>query len=834
MHGCINSGAVMSESWRTIVMMIVSLLVLGCTSSTTVNKPRTSADPAAAPSSTSMLTTSDSLHVLGQVPEFTLLDQHNQSFDQWRLWGKVWIADFIFTRCTATCPQQTARFAELSRQLSDELKADRLQFVSFTVDPNHDTPAVLESYAKQHNADAASWTFLTGERPALWSLCERGFKLPVGEQTENTTNPFLHSTQFVLIDQQGQIRGYYDGLLAEDVARLKKDAVRIVNELKPVPAALFDAYESLKQRRTQQLAQIEKEPVFHQFSFTDRLPESGIRFRNRVVADAAKDYKATHYDHGNGLVVADVDGDGKHDLYFVSQLGGNELWRNLGDGRFENITEKAGVGVPGRIGVTASFADLDNDGDADLFVTTVRGGNLLFENDGKGVFHDVTEAAGVTYSGHSSGVVCFDYNRDGRLDLFVCNVGVYTTDEKAADGSYVAHKDAFAGHLKKERNEPSLMYRNEGGLRFVDVTNEVQLRDESWTGDATPIDANQDGWLDLYVLNMQGHNEYYENIGGQRFEKRSREVFPKTPWGAMGVKVFDFDNDGQLDIYITDMHSDMSQEVGPDLEHLKAQMTWPESLLQTNGASIWGNALYRRTAPGHFEEVSDRVGAENYWPWGFSVGDLNADGWDDVFIAAAMNFPFRYGINSLLLNQRGEKFVPAEFALGVEPRRGNRTAVPWFKVECSGPDKDHLDCKDRKGHVSVWSSIGSRSSVMFDLDDDGDLDIVTNDFGSEPMVLVSDLAERAPKLHWLTIKLVGTTSNRDGLGATVKVTAGSQSYLKVLDGKSGYLSQSVLPLYFGLGDAEQVETVEVTWPNGRSQTVNGPIKAGTALEIREE
>ncbi len=811
-----------------------ALLWLGCSSSTTALKPAASADGTATSEAPVAVVPSDPVRILGQVPEFELVDQTGTRFEAGQLWGKVWIADFIFTRCTATCPQQTARMAELQHQLNEELSAHQLQLVTFTVDPAHDTASVLETYAQQHKADGKSWSFLTGDRSALWSLCEQGFKLPVGEQTENTSNPFLHSTQFVLVDQQGQIRGYYDGMLTEDVVRLKRDATRIIHELKPVPENLFDAYQSLVERRQRQLVQIKNEPVFHEFSFVDRLPESGIGFRNRVVADAGKSYKATHYDHGNGLAVADVDGDGKSDVYFVSQLGGNELYRNLGGGRFENITDKAGVAVPGRIGVTASFADLDNDGDADLFVTTVRGGNLLFENDGTGVFRDVTTAAGVEHVAHSSGVVCFDYNRDGRLDLFVCNVGVYTTDEKAADGSYVAHKDAFAGHLKPERNEPSLLYRNEGGLRFAEVSTEVNLRDESWSGDATPIDVNQDGWLDLYVLNMQGHNEYYENMGGKRFEKRSREVFPKTPWGAMGVKVFDYDNDGMLDLYITDMHSDMSQEVGPEAEHLKAQMVWPESLLQTNGASIWGNALFRRTASGSFEEVSDRVGVENYWPWGFSVGDLNADGWDDVFIASSMNFPFRYGINSLLLNQRGEKFIPAEFALGVEPRRRGRTGIPWFEVDCSGTDRDHLDCKDRSGRVVVWSSLGSRSSAMFDLDADGDLDIITNDFGSEPMVLISDLAEKSPKLNWVTVKLVGTTSNRDGLGATVKVTAGSQSYLKVLDGKSGYLSQSVLPLYFGLGDAGQADTVEITWSTGKVQTVPGPIAAKTALEIREE
>src|SRR4029077_735384 len=128
--------------------------------------------------------------------------------------------------------------------------------------------------------------------------------------------------------------------------------------------------------------------------FTDQIASSGITFVNHPVDDAGLLYKADHYDHGNGIAAADVDGDGLTDLYFVSETGGNELWKNLGGGRFQNITQSAGVGVPGRISITASFADIDNDGDQDLFVTTVRGGNLLFENDGHGVFRDITAQAG--------------------------------------------------------------------------------------------------------------------------------------------------------------------------------------------------------------------------------------------------------------------------------------------------------------------------------------------------------------------------------------------------------------------------------------------------------
>src|SRR4051812_27585446 len=175
--------------------------------------------------------------------------------------------------------------------------------------------------------------------------------------------------------------------------------------------------EWLQQRKTEQTQAASKTKVFHDFTFSDEVEASGISFQHHAVEDANKLYKAVHYDHGTGLAVADVDGDGLLDIYFVSQLGGNQLWRNLGNGRFENITEKAGVAVSDRVGVAASFADIDNDGDPDLFVTTVRGGNLLFENLGGGKFRDITQQSGLGYVGHSAGAVFFDFDNDSLLDL---------------------------------------------------------------------------------------------------------------------------------------------------------------------------------------------------------------------------------------------------------------------------------------------------------------------------------------------------------------------------------------------------------------------------------
>ena len=572
--------------------------------------------------------------------------------------------------------------------------------------------------------------------------------------------------------------------------------------------------------------------VFHDFRFADRQSDSGITFRHRIVDDAGKTYKAAHYDHGNGLAMADVDGDGLIDVYFVNQVGGNQLWRNAGGGRFEDVTAAAGVALADRVNVSASFADIDNDGDPDLYVTSVRAGNVMFENDGRGRFRDVTAASGLAYAGHSSGALFFDYNRDGRLDLLLLNVGRYTTNRVAGSGYkyFVAFEDAFGGHLKPERAEQSRLYRNEGNRRFVDASRRTGLVDLHWTGDAAAVDVNDDGWPDVYMVNMQGDDQYYENVGGTRFVRKSREVFPRTSWGSMGIKVFDFNNDGRLDIFVTDMHSDMSHPVGPERDHMKSEMKWPESFRGTGKTSIWGNSFFVKEGPSKYREVSDAIGAESYCPWGPSVGDFNADGYDDVFIAAGMNYPERYEINSLKLNDAGRRFVDAEFALGIEPRSGF-IVTPFFTLDASGADKGHRDAAGARGRITIWGARASRSSVVFDIDRDGDLDIVTNEFNAEPMVLVSNLAERK-QVRYVAVKLTGVSSNRDGLGTVVKVTAGGATQTKVFDGHSGHISHSVYPLYFGLGSATAVDRIEITWPSGRTQTVASP-PINSVVDIRE-
>ncbi len=787
--------------------------------------------------------------VYGRAPDFQFVDQRGQRFSTDAMVGRVWVANFFFSRCKSICPVQMARLLSTQSALEDHPQREDIHFVSVSVDGGHDQPAVLQAYAEKNGVDGDHWSLVTGSRRDAWLLSTGGFRIPSGEDPADANVPPGHSGLFVVIDRRGRIRNLIDSQATDSATKLTAALKELAAEPRPrrivVPDHILDVT-WLEEVAAKQRAAAKTWKVRHDFQFRDSRLASGISFKHRIVDDSAKRYKAVHYDHGNGVAVADVDGDGLYDIYFSNQVGSNQLWRNLGNGRFEDITDEAGVAVKDPVGVTASFADTDNDGDPDLYVTTVRGGNYFFVNDGKGVFEDRTQASGLSYSGHSSAGVFFDYNKDGLLDLLLCNVGVYTQDEKVAviDDSttaalesgpfeyYLGHLDGFSGHLKPKRNERLILYRNMGGNRFKDFSKKLMLDDVSWSGAATPIDANGDGWLDLYVLNMQGHDQYYENVLGGMFERKSSEVFPKTPWGSMGVKVFDYDADGDFDLYLTDMHSDMSNRVDPNDEKKKSTMLWAPQLTRADGNDIWGNAFFRREADGTYREVSDQIGAETYWPWGISVDDLNADGYDDVFVTTGMNYLFRYSTTPVLLNDGGRGFVDSEFVLGVEPRVGP-LFKPWFDVACGdGEDGDHQACKGQDGPGVVWAPLASRSSVIFDLDDDGDLDIVTNDFNSPPRVLLSDLSTRGD-VHAIKVRLRGRTSNRDGLGAIVRVHVGGKVFSKVHDGQSGYISQSSKPLYFGLGKHAEADKIEVTWPSGTKQTIVKPAPIRGLLLIEE-
>ena len=242
----------------------------------------------------------------------------------------------------------------------------------------------------------------------------------------------------------------------------------------------------------------------------------------------------------------------------------------------------------------------------------------------------------------------------------------------------------------------------------------------------------------------------------------------------------------------------------------------PDFLLIDRTDFIFGNALFKNRGIAPWQEASEGMDVETYWPWGISVADFNADGFEDIFVTAGMGYPFRYGIQSLLLNDAGKKFFATEFVLGIEPRKRG-PLIEYFKLDCTGADAKAELCYHRTEDLRVLAATSSRSSAAFDLDNDGDLDLVVNNMNDHPQVFLSNLAAQR-KLHFLKILLKGTKSNADGLGAVVKVHAGGREWMQQHDGKSGYLSQSSMPMYFGLGDAAEVSGIEENWPQERRQS----------------
>ena len=551
--------------------------------------------------------------------------------------------------------------------------------------------------------------------------------------------------------------------------------------------------DTLEARGQAERANAGKFKVFHGFRFTDRQPGSGITFAHQIVDDAGKTYKAAHYDHGNGVAVADVNGDGMADIFFTSQIGGNELWKNLGDGTFANVTTLAGVGMKDRISVSAAFADVDNDGDQDLYVTTVRMGNLLFENDGKGKFRDITKASGLGYVGHSSGAVFFDYDLDGRLDLFLVNVGKYTTEERGPGGYYIAYENAFQGHMFPERTERSVLYRNLGGNKFADVSEQTGLLDGGWSGDATAADFNEDGWPDLYLANDYGPEEMFLNQEGERFVLSTAGLESESKSG-MTVSLGDAFNEGRLDVFVTNISE-------------------RAYLFQNNNLR-----LNRMAEEGRFRNVADAAVADAGWAWGAQFGDLNNDGTNELFVA-----------NGFISADREQSYWYSMSKIAGANGRLFDDARNWPAFEnqsLSGYERSRVFLnRGVGGWVDVAEAVGvqdeydGRAVALADLSNRGALDVIVAN-QNQPAVVYRAYPDSAN--HWIAFALVGTQSNRSAIGAEVVIEAGELRQRRVVDGGMGFASQNDRRLHFGLGRQEWVDRVVIHWPSGEQQVVTRP------------
>jgi len=563
--------------------------------------------------------------------------------------------------------------------------------------------------------------------------------------------------------------------------------------------------------------------------FVEGAEEAGIDFRMAFLpGEQGVNFKINLYDHGCGVAVGDFDNDGHDDLYFVNQLGPNKLYRNKRDGTFEDVTDKAGVGLGDRVCVAAAWGDYDNDGFPDLFVTSTRGGNVLLHNNGDGTFTDVTKTAGVELVAHSQTATFFDYDGDGLLDLFVTNTARWTLDDDRKAHYYPGPTDLL--ELVSSPKEHNVLYRNNGDGTFTDVTDKAGLAGKGWGGDVAVFDYDGDGRLDLFVTNMFGANQLYHNNGGT-FTDVTKDVLGRTSWGAIGSKAFDLNNDGHLDLLVADMHSDMW--VPPDGRQLvSAKKKYPKvagRLASEEGDSdderyfsranpirydevVFGNTLFKARPGRKFAEVSDKAGAETFWPWGVATGDFDNDGFEDVFLPSGMGHPYFYWASALLMNNGDETFTDRADETGIEPPPGGRYL----------PEKI--------GGRRVPRSSRCAATVYRD----GRLDLVVNNFNDRAFYFRNQF----PKQNYIAFRLTGARhlrqsgSNRDAVGALVYLHRDKEVMVRQVHAAGGYLSQSSQTLHFGLGDRTRIDWAEIRWPSGVRQQIGNP-KINTLHRVTE-
>jgi len=531
------------------------------------------------------------------------------------------------------------------------------------------------------------------------------------------------------------------------------------------------------------------------------VPSGDVRFEDRTVArgidfvhyNAATDEKYMVETMGSGGGFFDFDGDGALDVYLVngSHLPGaaptekpprNALYRNDGNGSFEDVTERAGVAGRGyAMGMTAG--DVDNDGDLDLYVTGF-GANVFYRNRGDGTFEERTRQAGLEADGWSTSAAFADYDGDGNLDLYVARYVDFSLDNHKFCGNQAKHIKAYC-HPDVYEPVPGILFRGKGDGTFEDVTRDagVLVEDEGKGLGVVWGDYDNDADLDLYVANDSMRSFLFRNEGNGRFTDVTLlsgvgySEDGKTQAG-MGTDMADYDGDGFLDITKTNL----------DFEY---------------------NSMYRGGALGIFSDESYESGVAevslNFVGFGTFFFDFDNDGLLDIFVANGHIIDNIHLFNSvstyrepnfLFHNQGGGVFQEIGASLGEALSRENV----------------------------------ARGAAPGDYDADGDLDVLVTRCGEAALLLENEGGNR---LRSLRVALVGRTSNRDALGARATLRSGNSVAMREVKSGVSYLSQGALELHFGLGGLGDLDALEIRWPNGVTEVVERPVP-GRVLVLEGE
>jgi enediyne biosynthesis protein E4 len=527
--------------------------------------------------------------------------------------------------------------------------------------------------------------------------------------------------------------------------------------------------------------------------FTDIASQAGIRFRHQASHTSQKYLIETM---GSGVAWLDYDADGKLDLFFVNGAGlvdpmprgkapdktdpryWNRLYRNTGHGAFVDVTQRAGLKGEG-YGMGVAVGDYDNNGRPDMYVTGFRR-NHLYHNHDDGTFEDVTDRAGVGGSGWSTGAAFFDYDGDGRLDLIVARYldwdfdkNIWCGPEKAPERGY-CHPNAFQAVTH-------LLYHNEGNGKFRDVSQNSGLVAHPGKGLGIAInDSDGDGRPDILIANDSVAEQLFRNNGDGTFselalDKGAAYNSNGSSFAGMGVDWNDYNNDG-----------------------------WPDVFL--NALSLQGYVLLRNTR-GEYEDVSGVAGLSAitmpYGGWGTKFVDYDNDGWKDLFVAQG-HVMDTISVDSPALQYKQHLLLMRNLRGHYEDVSPN--AGPSFRIP-----------------------LAARGAAFGDFDNDGSIDVAVSTNDGTPVLLHNN----ASKNHWILINTVGTSSNRDAIGARIHIVgaSGLEQY-GFVSTASSYMSASDKRVHFGLGGDGRVRRIEIRWPSGAMQTLND-VAADQILTVKE-
>ena len=524
---------------------------------------------------------------------------------------------------------------------------------------------------------------------------------------------------------------------------------------------------------------------------------------------------------GAGAAIFDYDRDGLLDLFFVqggpmpgfkgADPSGNALYRNLGNGQFTDVTRQAGL-VDTRFGFGVTAADYDNDGDQDLYVTNVAG-NALYRNNGAGRFTDVTEKAGVRVPAMSTSAAFLDYDADGRLDLFVARYMDWSlaTDKRcgftAANGvspfggqprSVPVQPGSSSSYCGPSMYPPTTqrLFRNDGDGTFTDVTAVAGMGKAVAHGMGVAVaDFNDDGLVDIFVAADVSPNLLFLNSPGHKFRDdavMAGVAVPPVgvPRAGMGIDAGDYDNDGRMDVFITNYENEPSS-----LFHNRGDGTFTEDSMKSGI---------------HFYSLK-------YMKWGCRFVDFNLDGRQDLFV-----------VNGHLDERAGQE-TPGMPAL-------NGPASVWNKRE-GYRQQSQLYVNDGPNHFSDVSGTGGsffqekhvgRGAAFGDIDNDGDTDVVVTSINEAPSLLRNDTPRSE---RWAQLHLEGAGCNHDALGARVKVTTGVVTQTQFVRSAGSYLSDHDRRLVFGLPGFGPA-TAEIRWPCGATETID--VTPGKTIKVVEK